>query len=137
MQILNGSIRHRSIIASTACGSASGTSSSAGASIGTPPRRAINSARWAPVRVSRIATTLDFMRGAFNHHNANMSTCRKMFFSFSLLLACAPVLCDQPPVDAAAVRQEFIAALQRIRLHQPDEPDSPALQSYAIHDYLI
>jgi soluble lytic murein transglycosylase len=66
-----------------------------------------------------------------------MSTCRKMFFSFSLLLACAPVLCDQPPVDAAAVRQEFIAALQRIRLHQPDEPDSPALQSYAIHDYLI
>jgi soluble lytic murein transglycosylase len=27
--------------------------------------------------------------------------------------------------------------MQRIRLHQPDLPDSPALESYAIHDYLV
>jgi len=27
--------------------------------------------------------------------------------------------------------------MQRIRLHQPDIPDSPALQRYAIHDYLV
>jgi soluble lytic murein transglycosylase len=30
-----------------------------------------------------------------------------------------------------------MAAMQRIRLHQPDLPDSPALESYAIHDYLV
>jgi soluble lytic murein transglycosylase len=35
-----------------------------------------------------------------------------------------------------AVRQAFIAALQRIRLQQPDTPDSPALAAYALHDYL-
>jgi soluble lytic murein transglycosylase len=27
--------------------------------------------------------------------------------------------------------------MQRIRLHQPDSPDSPALEQYAIHDYLV
>jgi soluble lytic murein transglycosylase len=27
--------------------------------------------------------------------------------------------------------------MQRIRLNQPDTPDSPALRSYAIHDYLV
>jgi soluble lytic murein transglycosylase len=30
-----------------------------------------------------------------------------------------------------------VAAMQRIRLHQPDIPDSAALQRYAIHDYLV
>jgi soluble lytic murein transglycosylase len=66
-----------------------------------------------------------------------MSTCLKMFFSLALLLACAPVLCEQPPADADAVRQEFVVALQRVRQNLPDVPDSPALQSYAIHDYLV
>jgi hypothetical protein len=37
----------------------------------------------------------------------------------------------------AAVRQEFVAAMQRIRLHQPEPADSPALEVYAIHDYLV
>jgi soluble lytic murein transglycosylase len=60
-----------------------------------------------------------------------------MLFSAMFAFACAPTLAEQPPADAEAVRQEFVAALQRIRLHQPDEPDSPALQSYAIHDYLV
>jgi soluble lytic murein transglycosylase len=35
------------------------------------------------------------------------------------------------------VRQEFVAAMQRVRLNLPDTPDPPALVAYAIHDYLI
>src|SRR3984957_12085933 len=35
------------------------------------------------------------------------------------------------------IRQEFVAAMQRIRLNLPEPPDSPALQAYAIHDYLV
>jgi soluble lytic murein transglycosylase len=34
------------------------------------------------------------------------------------------------------VRAEFVAAMQRIKLHQPELPDSTALQAYVIHDYL-
>jgi len=51
----------------------------------------------------------------------------------------APVAADtgQSAVDNAAVRDEFVAAMQRIRLHQPDIPDSTALEQYAIHDYLV
>src|SRR5215469_8759324 len=36
-----------------------------------------------------------------------------------------------------SVREEFVAAMQRVRQHLPDQPDSPALQRYIIHDYLI
>jgi soluble lytic murein transglycosylase len=43
----------------------------------------------------------------------------------------------QPAADGDAVRDEFVAAMQRIRLHQPESPDSPALEQYAIHDYLV
>ena len=39
--------------------------------------------------------------------------------------------------DQATVRQEFIDAMQRIRLREPEPPDSHALQVYVIHDYLI
>jgi soluble lytic murein transglycosylase len=39
-----------------------------------------------------------------------------------------------PVADAAAVRLEFIAAMQR--LQAPEPPDSEALRSYAIYDYL-
>jgi hypothetical protein len=39
-------------------------------------------------------------------------------------------------VDPQTTRQAFIAAMQRIRLHLPDTPDSPALEAYVIHDYL-
>jgi soluble lytic murein transglycosylase len=81
--------------------------------------------------------TLDFIRWAFNHHNVGMSTWTKMLFSAIVLLAGAPLLSEQPAADAEGVRQEFVAAMQRIRQHQPDLPDSPALQSYAIHDYLV
>jgi soluble lytic murein transglycosylase len=34
-------------------------------------------------------------------------------------------------------RQAFVAAMQRIRLNLPETPDSPALEAYAIHDYLV
>ena len=54
-----------------------------------------------------------------------------------MLLAGAPVSSEQPAADADTIRQEFVAAMQRIRQRQPDLPDSPALQSYAIHDYLV
>ena len=35
------------------------------------------------------------------------------------------------------VRAQFMAAMQRIRQHAPEPPDSPALKAYVIHDYLI
>jgi soluble lytic murein transglycosylase len=38
--------------------------------------------------------------------------------------------------DRTAIRQEFMAAMQRIRLHMPETPDSSALQAFVIHDYL-
>ncbi len=56
--------------------------------------------------------------------------------AFAELLSAQP-LAGQPAAENAAVRDEFVAAMQRIRLHQPDIPDSPALQHYAIHDYLV
>ena len=73
-----------------------------------------------------------------------MSTCSKLARALLLLL---PLLCAR---DAAAAdlssatvadlqsnRMAFVAAMQRIRLNQPDEPDSPALEAYSIHDYLV
>src|ERR1700753_1760498 len=67
------------------------------------------------------------------------------FFRYGLLaavfmLAASPLLVggkSVPKIDQAAVQAEFKAAIQRIRQHQPDQPDSPALQSYAVYDYLI
>ena len=56
--------------------------------------------------------------------------------AFAGLLS-AQLLAAQPAAENAAVRDEFVAAMQRIRLHQPDNPDSPALEQYAIHDYLV
>jgi soluble lytic murein transglycosylase len=58
-----------------------------------------------------------------------------------LILGCALAAGRAPAADsmadAAAVRQEFVAAMQRIRLHQPETADSPALEAFAIHDYLV
>ncbi len=52
------------------------------------------------------------------------------------LLAIIRPVAAQPAAQSDPLRDEFVAAMQRIRLHQPDIPDSPALQQYAIHDYL-
>jgi soluble lytic murein transglycosylase len=40
-------------------------------------------------------------------------------------------------VDPAAVDREFTAAMQRIRQNEPEPPDSPALKSFVIYDYLV
>src|SRR5579863_4448754 len=58
-----------------------------------------------------------------------------------------PLLCVQfasaaagSPATAAdpnSARQEFVAAMQRIRLNLAETPDSAALEAYAIHDYLV
>src|SRR5450631_3865419 len=39
--------------------------------------------------------------------------------------------------DPQSNRLAFVAAMQRIRLNLPDDPDSPALEAYSIHDYLV
>jgi soluble lytic murein transglycosylase len=59
----------------------------------------------------------------------------------------APLLCVQlasaaggPPATVAdpdGARQEYVAAMQRVRLNLPETPDSSALEAYAIHDYLV
>ena len=36
--------------------------------------------------------------------------------------------------ELQSTRQAFVAAMQRIRLHLPDTPDTPALDAYVIHD---
>jgi soluble lytic murein transglycosylase len=65
-----------------------------------------------------------------------------MSSSAAIILGCAllgsvPVFSAQPAAEDEALRQEFVAAMQRIRLHQADLADSPELQNYAIHDYLV
>jgi len=42
-----------------------------------------------------------------------------------------------PAVDPDVTRQAFVAAMQRIRLNLPEPKDPPALEAYAIHDYLV
>ena len=39
--------------------------------------------------------------------------------------------------DVDSGQRDFIAAMQRLRQHLPDVPDSPQLRSYAIYDYLV
>jgi soluble lytic murein transglycosylase len=58
-----------------------------------------------------------------------------------------PLLCVQfasaaggppaPVADPDRAREEFVAAMQRVRLNLPETPDSPALDAYAIHNYLV
>jgi soluble lytic murein transglycosylase len=54
---------------------------------------------------------------------------------FVLLFAFAT--CQSGAAADDSVRAEFMAQMQRIRQHAPEPPDSPALQAYLIHDYLI
>lgn len=66
-----------------------------------------------------------------------MSTCRRSILSIALYLAGMHLGFAAPAADPGAARQDFIGAMQRIKLHQPDTADSPALESYAIYDYLV
>jgi soluble lytic murein transglycosylase len=56
----------------------------------------------------------------------------------ALLLSC-PALAALAAAgqDSDSVRNEFVAAVQRVRQHVADEPDSAALQHYVIYDYLV
>ncbi|MDP8985515.1 MAG: transglycosylase SLT domain-containing protein [Pseudomonadota bacterium] len=42
-----------------------------------------------------------------------------------------------PGPDDGAARRDFVAAMQRVRLRLPEVPDSPALEAYVLHDYLL
>jgi soluble lytic murein transglycosylase len=60
------------------------------------------------------------------------------------LRACAALWCVAWFATAAAqapapppAAQEFIAAMQRVLKHLPEPADSPALEAYVIHDYLV
>jgi soluble lytic murein transglycosylase len=64
-----------------------------------------------------------------------MSTRPKWIARGGALFILSGALCSAH-TDADTARPEFTAAMQRVRLHQPDLPDSAALNSYAIHDYL-
>ncbi len=63
-----------------------------------------------------------------------MSTKLKALLAAAIVFA--PAFAGQAAAEINPVRDEFVAAMQRIRLHQPDIPDSPALEQYAIHEYL-
>jgi soluble lytic murein transglycosylase len=60
-------------------------------------------------------------------------------FAASLLMHAADPAAPAPPPPSnlPVAREEFIAAMQRVRLNLPEPPDSPALQNYSIYDYLL
>ena len=66
-----------------------------------------------------------------------MSTCR--FSILGLVIYCAGIhfAAGVQLADPGAARQDFLAAMQRIRMHQPDTADSAALEGYILHDYLV
>jgi soluble lytic murein transglycosylase len=76
-----------------------------------------------------------------------MSTHSRLFLVLVLLLPlilpalggqCAAAAERPPPVaDPQVIREAFVAAMQRVRLHLPETPDSAALEAYVIHDYLV
>src|SRR5271167_1082899 len=82
--------------------------------------------------------SIPYRLSAFNHHNAHMSNGLKSILSSAFLLILPLTgLCAQQPADSQAGRQDFMAAMQRIQQRLPDTKDSPALESYAIYDYLV
>ncbi len=44
---------------------------------------------------------------------------------------------DQPAAHADPAESEFVTAMQRLKLHLPEPPDSQVLRSLAIYDYLV
>ena len=51
--------------------------------------------------------------------------------------AAAPMSLPPPTTAPSPVALEFMAAMQRIRQHVAEPADSPALDAYVIHDYLV
>jgi hypothetical protein len=66
-----------------------------------------------------------------------MPAFRNSLLSSALIFALPLMGFGALPPDRQAARQEFAAAMQRVRLRQADTTDSPALKSYAIYDYLV
>ena len=64
---------------------------------------------------------------------------RSRFSPIGLLtiLLCGPALAAPAAQASDPVRDEFVAAMQRVRQHVAEPPDSPALQNYVIYDYLL
>jgi soluble lytic murein transglycosylase len=70
-----------------------------------------------------------------------------LIHSKRVLALLLPLLCvriapaaDSPPASIAdpdSTRQAFVAAMQRVRQNLPETPDSPALEAYPIHAYLV
>lgn len=64
-----------------------------------------------------------------------------------LLLLSLPLICVQfssatgasrtAVADPDSIRRDFADAMRRVRQNQPETPDSPALRSFAIYDYLV
>ena len=60
------------------------------------------------------------------------------FGLLSLLLSCHVLAAGATATASAdAVHDEFVTAMQRVRQHAPEPPDSRALQHYVIYDYLV
>jgi soluble lytic murein transglycosylase len=61
--------------------------------------------------------------------------------ALALFLLCTQftTAADAASATAAAesARQAFVEAMQRVREHLPETPDSPELRAYVIHDYLV
>src|SRR5882757_9269918 len=50
---------------------------------------------------------------------------------------CRSIAAELPPTAEDSIPREFRAAMQRIRQRLPEQPDSPGLIAYVIHDYLV
>jgi soluble lytic murein transglycosylase len=71
-----------------------------------------------------------------------MSTFAKWLLALSIFLRCMQLAAAADPAPATAadqeiIRQVFVEAMQRVRLNLPETPDSPALEAYPLHDYLV
>jgi soluble lytic murein transglycosylase len=51
--------------------------------------------------------------------------------------AAATVVPPAAAADSESIRQTFVAAMQRVRQHLPDVPDSAGLEAYILHDYVV
>src|SRR5665213_1523006 len=60
-----------------------------------------------------------------------------MWKSIQCALILALWLCTPANAYAADVREQFMTAMQRIRQQVAKPPDSPELEAYVIHDYLV
>jgi len=70
-----------------------------------------------------------------------MSTHPKLASGLLLAVLCAAAtgatVSPATAADPDEARRAFVAAMQRISLRLPESADSPALEAYAIHDYLV